>query len=89
MQTCAVDSPLSVLIGAGLVFELLAGLSSCPTVPALRFLVFWKGGLSSGVNGVFDPRDGPGEQLRDRNEIDEDVRLLEAVLWFLLCEIIV
>lgn len=43
---------------------------------ALRFLL--KGGLSSGVNGVFEPdRAGLGERLCERDETEDEVRLLE------------
>jgi len=45
-------------------------------MPALRFLVVLKGGLSSGVNGVFDPRERPGERGCDREEFVDDALLL-------------
>lgn len=41
-----------------------------------------KEGLSSGVKGTFDPRDGLGERLRDRRDIVEEVRLLEPEALF-------
>ena len=53
---------------------LLIDLSSCSTVPALRFRAVLNGGLSSGVNGVFEPREGLGERFLDLNDIEE-VRL--------------
>lgn len=62
MQTCAVESPLLALVCAGVVLALSRSLSSSSSAPALRFLVVLKGGLSSGVNGVFEPREGLGER---------------------------
>ena len=46
-------------------------------MPALRFLVDLKGGLSSGVNGVFDPCEAAGEWCCEREEVVEDVLLLD------------
>ena len=43
---------------------------------ALRFLEVVKGGLSSGVNGVLDFRDGLGERRRERVVTFKDTRLL-------------
>lgn len=47
-------------------------------MPALRFPVVLKGGLSSGVKGAFEPPDGLGERRRDRRETVEDVLLPDS-----------
>lgn len=51
MHTCIL-SPLFALLCAGVPSLLSRSLSSCSTMPVVRFLVVRKGGLSSGVNGV-------------------------------------
>ena len=76
MQTCAVESPLLALECAGVVLAPSSSLSSSSAVLALRFLVVLKGGLSSGVKGVFDSRAGLGERRCGRIEAVDDGRLL-------------
>ncbi len=41
----------------------------------LRFLVDLNGGLSSGVNGAVEPREGLGEWLRGRKETVDELLL--------------
>lgn len=78
MQTCPVESPLLPLEWTGVVVVLSSNsLSSISTTPAVRFLVDLKGGLSSGVNGVFESRDGLGERRWERVETFEELRRLD------------
>ncbi len=59
-----------------MVVALSSAVSSISTMLALRFLEVVKGGLSSGVNGVLDSRDGLGERRRERVVTFKDTRLL-------------
>jgi len=76
IQTCKVESPLLPLECIGVVVALSNAVSSISTMLALRFLEVVKGGLSSGVNGVLDSRDGLGERRRERVVTFRDPRLL-------------
>lgn len=49
-------------------------------MPAVRFLVDLKGGLSSGVNGVFEPWEGVGEWCCEQEEVVDEVRLLDPAV---------
>lgn len=84
MQTWMPLSLLSCLACEGVASLLSISLSSSSTIPASRFLVVLKGGDSSGVNGVFEPlRSGLGERLCERDDTEDEVRLLgvAALLW--------
>lgn len=78
MHTCTVESPLLSRDCAGVSPALSSSLSSISTMPAVRFLVDRKRGLSSGVNGVLESREGEGEGRRcfERVETFEEARLL-------------
>jgi len=77
MQTCTIESPLLALVCADVVPALSSSLSSSSSVHVLRFLVVLKGGLSSGVNGVFELCEGLGERrCWDRVDTVDDVLLL-------------
>ena len=60
--------------------ELSSSLSSISAMPAVRFLVDLEGGLSSGVNGVFEPRDGLRERRWERVDVLEERRLVVGVV---------
>lgn len=85
MQTWILLSLLSCLASPGVASLWSISLSSASTIPASRFLVVvLKGGLSSGVSGVLEPlRSGLGERLCERDETEDEVRLLgvAALLW--------
>ena len=53
-------------------------------MPALRFLVAENGGLSSGVNGVFESRIGLGERRRGLKDTVDEVLLLRPDVLFWL-----
>jgi hypothetical protein len=77
IQTWTAGSLLFDLLCAGETSVLANALSSCSTAAAPRFLVDLKGGLSSGVKGALELRDGLGERLRERKEMFEDDLLLD------------